>query len=340
MRWGATKRGAVAALLAASVVLAAGPSWSADRTERADSGGPARRERGDTAPGDGAPAQFVAEADGRIVVVSAGTGRIERRLTADRPGGGAAQPTVSADGRTVWFSRGDGQCAAHIASVPVSGAGGEAALPGSGEAGPEGLPIPRPGADQLAYARSDCNGADHAVVVGDLKGLEGHGQLGLLPLDWNRAGDRLLAVTPDGATVHLLAIATDGSIADDAVLAPADRTADCRLQVVGFSPDGNDGYVAERSCGPAGDQGRRSLVLLDRDGTFRKAVLRLRRGQDFADRLAFDPSGHSLLYSTTQGDGDGNSSAADPGVTLWLWRDGQSRLLARHSPYRHPAWLP
>ncbi|HVW32254.1 MAG TPA: hypothetical protein VHL53_06930, partial [Acidimicrobiia bacterium] len=316
MGWGATKRGFVAAVLAASVVLTAGPSWSADRNagaghkdragqeERAGRDGRTRHPRRGPAPGDGAPARFVAESGGRIVIVSAETGRIDRRLTADQPGGGAEDPTVSPDGRTVWFSRGDGECAAHIASVPLSG-GGEVALPGSGEAGPEGLPLPRPGRAQLAYSRTDCNQADHAVVVGDVKGLEGHGQLGLLPLAWNRAGDRLLAVTPDGATVHQLGIDVDGSIIDDTVVGPADRSADCRLRVVAFSPDDNDGYVAERRCGPDGAEGRRSLVLLDRTGAYRQTVIRLHRGQDFADRLAFDPSGHSLLYSTTDGAGSG-----------------------------------
>ncbi|HYH51998.1 MAG TPA: hypothetical protein VEG38_20830, partial [Acidimicrobiia bacterium] len=73
----------------------------------------------DTRQADNAqpPARFVAELDGRIVVVSAETGRVERHLTSDKPGGGASDPAVSPDGRTVWFARDDGSCASHLASV-------------------------------------------------------------------------------------------------------------------------------------------------------------------------------------------------------------------------------
>jgi hypothetical protein len=112
--------------------------------------------------------------------------------------------------------------------------------------------------------------------------------------------------------------------------------------VVGFSPDDNDGYVAVRRCGASGEDARRSLVLLDKDGGFRKAVVRLPRGQDFVDRLAFDTTGHSLLYSTAPveaADGAG-TQAPDADVSLWRWRDGDSRRLSRQSRYRHPSWLP
>jgi hypothetical protein len=285
------------------------------------------------------PAGFVAAIGGRIAVVSAETGRLDRYVTADQPGGGAGDPAVSPDGRTVWFSRGDGTCAAHIASVPLSG-GEEQKLPGSGEAGPERLPLPRPGRAQLAYFRADCHDRDESLVVGDLRGLEGHGQIGLLPRAWNRAGDRLLAVTSDGNDVHLLTLDQAGAIVDDQELAFADRTAGCRLEVVGFSPDDNNGYVAERRCGPPGEQARRSLVLLDRNGGFRQAILRLPRGQDFVDRPAFDATGHSLLYATAPseiGDSTGRTAAE---VSLWVWRDGDSRALAHQSRYRHPSWLP
>ena len=90
-----------------------------------------RRQYGDPPADEGLPAEFVAELHARIVVVSAATGRVVRRLTADQAGGGASDPAVSPDGRTVWFSRGDGSCAAHLASVPAAG-GPERSLPGSG----------------------------------------------------------------------------------------------------------------------------------------------------------------------------------------------------------------
>ncbi len=329
---------ALAALTVASVVLTGSPALSADRTDRNGNRDPSSRHpRAEAA--DGMPARFVAEVDGRIAVVSADTGRIERRLTDDRAGGSAEEPTVSPDGRTVWFSRGDGPCAAHLASIPVAG-GAERKLRGSGEAGPEGLPLPRPGRAQLAYSRTGCDKPDEALVVGDLEGLEGHGQIGLAPLAWSRDGDHLLAVSSDGATVHLLDVNPAGTIVDDRELAPADGTSACRLQVVGFSPDDNNGYVAERRCGPSGEQGRRSLVLLDRGGDFRRAVVRLPRGQGFVDRPAFDSSGHSLLFSTAPSDAGGSAGTADDDVTLWLWRDGEVRRLARQSGYRHPSWLP
>jgi len=160
---------AVAALtLGGTVVATGGPAGSADRQrdhERASGkrSGPAA---------DDTPTRFVAEADGRIVVVSIENGRVERHLTDRQSGGGAADPAVSPDGRTVWFSRGDGTCAAHLASVPVAG-GKERAIPGSGEAGPENQPLPRPGRAQIAFARSDCDEPGEALVVGDLRGLEG-----------------------------------------------------------------------------------------------------------------------------------------------------------------------
>jgi dipeptidyl aminopeptidase/acylaminoacyl peptidase len=344
--------GAAVAALAASVVLAGAPSGAADRAaardpqwsaRRAPGAGPGRDQgQGQGGTADQLPVHFVAENGGRIAVVSADTGRVERYLTSAEPGGGAEDPSVSPDGRTVWFSRGDGTCAAHIASVPVGG-GKEQKLPGSGEAGPEGRPLPRPGKAQLAWSRADCKGSDTALVVGDLRGREGHGQKGLVPLAWSRDGDHLLAVTPDGAEVHLLDVNQAGLLEGDQVLAFADGTADCRLQVVDFSPDDNDGYVAERRCGPSGEQARRSLVLLDRNGGFRRAVLRLPRGEDFVDRAAFDPSGHALLYSTAPsqyGDRAGTAAGSGDQLSLWVWRDGESRLLARGSRYRHPAWLP
>ena len=333
-------------------VTVAGPAASADRKayyprnpngDRASHRNPdadqsSRRQYGDPPADGGLPAEFVAELNSRIVVVSAATGRVERRLTADAPGGGALRPAVGLDGRTVWFSRGDGSCAAHIASVPAAG-GPERSLPGSGEAGPESTPLPRPGHDQLAYARSDCKGAGDTLVVGDLRGLEAHGQLGLAPLAWSGDGDHLLARSSTGDDLHLLVVDDAGAIVDDEPLAPADR-ADCRLGVVGFSPGGNDGYVATRHCGPSTGEARRSLVLLDHAGHLTDTVLRLPRGQDFVDQPAFDRGGHSLLFSTAavEAGSGGGADAAD--VTLWLWRDGDAHRLARASRYRQPAWLP
>ena len=98
--------------------------------------------------------------------------------------------------------------------------------------------------------------------------------------------------------------------------------------------------AAERRCGPSGDQARRGLVLLDRNGGFRSAVVRLPRGYDFVDRLAFDGTGHSLLFSTAPPQAGGSAGTAADDVTLWLWRDGEVRRLARQSRYRHPSWLP
>jgi hypothetical protein len=326
------------------VGIAGTPSWAADRIAgrggSGDQGGSSRHSRADGGTPDNGPAQFVAGIDGRIATVSSETGRVDRYLTAEQPGGGAEEPTVSPDGRTVWFSRGDGSCAAHIASVPVAG-GPEKALPGSGEAGPEGTPLARPGRSQLAWSRADCKDSAEALVVGDLRGLEGHGQIGLVPLAWSRDGDHLLARASDHDELHLLDIAGSGTITDDRVLAVTDRAADCRLQVVGFSPDDNGGYVATRHCGPSSGEARRSLVLLGRDGRVASTPLRLPRGQDFVGSPVFDQKGHSLLYATApvEAAGTGNGNGSDD-VSLWLWRDGDLRRLARPSRYGDPAWLP
>jgi len=321
-----------ALIVAATVVAAGGTAGSAERngTRFRQRQSPPPQAEG-RAPGNGGPAQFVAENGGRIAVVSADTGRVVRYLTAADGRGRATDPAVSNDGRTVWFSRVDGACAAHIASVPLSG-GKEEAVPGSGEAGAEGTPLPRPGRPQVAFARTGCKeqADDTALIVSDLGGVEGHGQLGLLPLAWSRDGGHLLATTADGGEVRLLEMGKSGAILASRALSGTDPTPDCRLQVVGFSPDDNDGYVAVRRCGPSGSQARRSLVLLDKGLAQRQTVVRLPRGQEFVDRLAFDTTGHSLLYST----------ASDDGVTLWLWRDGEVRRLGRPSRYRHPAWLP
>jgi len=298
-----------------------------------------RRQYGDPPADEGLPAEFVAELDGRVVVVSAATGRVVRRLTAEAPGGGASQPAVGLDGRTVWFSRGDGSCAAHLAAVPAAG-GPERALPGSGEAGPEGTPLPRPGHDQLAYSRADCSGPGDTLVVGDLRGLHAHGQVGLVPIAWSRDGDHLLARASDRDQLHVLDVDDRGAIADDRVLAPADRTQGCKLAVVGFSPDDNDGFVAFRRCSPSAGEARRSLVLLDRAGAVRDTVVRLPRGEDFGAASAFDRTGHSLLFSTAPVEAAGGGPGqAGGGATLWLWRDGDTRRLARQSRYTSPAWL-
>jgi dipeptidyl aminopeptidase/acylaminoacyl peptidase len=333
---------------AASVIAAVAPSPAVSQSRNRDGfRDPDRARKGnasngyDTRQADNAqpPARFVAEFDGRIVVVSAETGRVERDLTTAKPGGGASDPAVSPDGRTVWFARDDGRCASHLASVPVAG-GSERRVPGSGEVGPEARPLPRPGRAQLAYARRSCDKPGTALIVGDLAGLEGHGRSGLVPVAWNRSGDRLLATTAATHETRLLEISEAGAIVAGRPLQPADSAAGCRLDVVGFSPDDNDGYVAFRRCGPGDERGRRSLVLLDRDGNVRRTVLRLSRSQDFTDRPAFGPTGHSLLFATVPVDRGEQAAGTRPAVTLWLWRDGEARPLDRQSRFRQPVWLP
>ena len=334
------RAGATVAVLTvlAALAVAGDPAGSAERRRDHRDGERSVRRRSSADDGRArVPARFVAELGGRIVIVSARTGRVERHLTAPLPGGGARHPTVSPDGRTVWFSRRDGTCAAHLASVPVAGGAEEKVMPGSGEAGPEALPLPRPGRAQLAYGRADCTEPHIALVVGDVGGLEGQGQMGLLPLAWNRTGDRLLAATID-ADVRLLDVNASGAIVAVHPVAPADAEG-CRLGVVGFSPDGKDGYVAARRCG-SGEQARRSLVLLDRHGALRRTVVRLPRGQKFVDHVTFDATGHSLLYSTGPAEMKDGAAGNHAQVSLWLWRDGEIRRLAHPSGYRHPSWLP
>jgi len=322
---------------AVAVAGAAEPAGSADRSRGRDSERSRRFRHSDDDPAT--PARFVAEHGGRLVLVSAETGRVERVLTASEPGGGAHEPALTADGRTVWFSRADGTCAAHLASIPTAG-GAEQRLPGSGEAGPEGTPLPRPGRAQVAFARTDCDDGAGTLVIGDLKGLEGYGQTDLVPLAWSRDGDHLLAATTGGDEVRLLDVNDRGSIVAQRALAPTDRTPECRLQVVGFSPDDNNGYVAVRRCGTGGSA-RSSLVLLDRAGAYRQTVVRLPRGAAFVDRPAFDATGHSLLYTASSPPAvEDGAGTKEPEISLWVWRDGEARVLARGSRYRRPSWLP
>lgn len=328
-----------------SIVATGGPAGSADRDRhrphhRDKERQAGKRHQGHPA-GQGMPARFVAEAGGRIVVVSVDGGRVEHHLTDEPSGrdGAAGDPALGADGRTVWFSRGDGRCSAHLASVPVEG-GREEKVPGSGEAGAEQRPLPRPGRAQIAFARTDCKEPAESLVVGDLAGLEGYGQSGLLPMEWSRNGRHLLAEAADASDVHRLTVNDNGAIVGDVVLNPTDGATDCRVEVVGFSPDGNDGYVAVRRCGRPGENARRSLVLLDENGKRRTVLVRLPRGVEFVDGIAFDRTGHSLLYSTIPSEVRESGRATDPEVTLWVWRDGESRRVIRNSPYRAPVWLP
>jgi hypothetical protein len=288
---------------------------------------------------DGHPAKFIAALDGGIAVVSADTGRVDRWLVGDQPGGRAKDPSLSPDGRTVWFSRSDGSCTARLASIPLAG-GREQALPGSGEAGPEGTPLLRPGGRHIAYSRTGCNEPDPALIIGDLDGLQGRGQTGLVPLAWSRDGTLLLASAAAGDEARLLEVSEDGAIVGIHHLAPVDQTEGCRLRVVGFSPDDNNGYVALRRCG-VGESTRATLVLLDQRGAYRRSVVRLPRGEDFADRPAFDQTGHSLLFASAPAPQAGSAEAYDdtPEASLWLWRDGETRVLARRSSYRQPSWL-
>ena len=330
----------------AAVIVAIDPAGSADgdrrrnrnRNQKQNREGSERQYRGEQGPTNGRPAQFLAELDGGLAVVSAETGRVDRWLTTEQPGGGAKEPALSPDGRTVWFSRGEGSCAAHLASIPLAG-GKEEKLPGSGEAGPERTPLPRPGHPHIAYSRLDCKEPGAALIVGDLAGLEGHGQLGLVPLAWSRDGTVLLARAADGDEARLLEVSERGAIVRNTPLKLGDENSECRLQAVGFSPDDNNGFVAVRRCG-MGESARRTLVLLDQRGTYRKTVVRLPRGQDFIDRPAFDPSGHSLLFSSAPAAYEGSAAPRDPEISLWLWRDGETRVLARQTGYRHPSWLP
>lgn len=332
---GRTRILVVALALLGPVLVAGDPARSADR----DRGEERAQGKRHSHPAGDMPARFVAETGGRIVVVAVRTGRVQKHLTASEPGGGAVDPAVSPDGRTVWFSRGDGDCAAHLASVPAGG-GREQAVPGSGEAGPEERPLPRPGHAQLAFTRTDCEEPSESLFVTDVRGLEGYGQTGLLPIAWSRSGKHLLARTSDGSEMRLLTVNNAGAIVTNSVLNPPDRSKGCWLEVVGFSPDDNNGYVAIRRCGRPGDGARRSLVLLNRNGEQRKVVVRLRRGHDFIDRVAFDARGQSLLFSTAPSARSDDDRRAAPEVTLWLWRDGQVKRVIRDSPYRHPAWLP
>ena len=328
------------ALIAAvvAVIVTGDPAGSAERNGHRDRAQSERRFRGEEGTANGRPAQFLAERDGGIAVVSAETGRVDRWLATEQPGGGAKEPALSPDGRTVWFSRGDGSCAAHLASIPLAG-GKEQKLPGSGEAGAEGTPLPRPGQPHVAYSRIDCKEPGAALIVGDLAGLEGHGQLGLVPLAWSRDGTHLLATAADGDGAQLLEVSEKGAIVSHQPLDLSDTVAECRLQAVGFSPDENNGYLAVRRCG-MGESARRTLVLLNQNGKYRRTVLRLPRGEDFVDRPAFDPTGHSLLFSSAPASFADGSASSDPEISLWLWRDGETRVLARQSGYRHPSWLP
>ena len=291
---------------------------------------------------DGRPPYFMAALDGGIAVVSAETGRVHRWLVADRPGDRAKDPSLSSDGRTMWFSRSDGYCAAYVTSIPLSG-GQERPLPGSGEAGPEGMPLPRPDGRHVAYARTDCDRADPVLVISDLDGLQGRGQTGLEPLAWSRDGSLLLASAASADEARLLEVSEDGAIVRIHRLAPVQESAECRMRIVGFSPDDNNGYVALRRCG-IGESTKATLVLLDQRGAYRKTVVRLPRGEDFADRPAFDQTGHSLLFTSAPAPHTGSADAYDAQMahetSLWLWRDGQTRLLARQSGYRQPSWLP
>lgn len=336
---GRTRIFVVALALLAPLGVAAGPAGSADRDRGEERAQGQRRSQ----PAGDMPARFVAETGGRVAVVSVQTGRVEKYLTAGRgPGGGAVDPVVSPDGRRVWFSRADGDCAAHLASVPVGG-GKEEPVPGSGEAGPEERPLPRPGHAQLAFARTNCEEpaeSAESLVVGDLRGLEGYGQTGLVPMAWSSDGKYLLAQTSDGGEVRRLTVNNAGAIVTATVVDPPDQSKECRLEVVGFSPDDNHGYVAVRRCGKAGESAWRSLVLLDKTGGHRKTVVRLARGRDFVDRVVFDRTGHSLLFSTTRSVSEDDGGTAEPEVTLWLWRDGKVQRVVRGSPYRHPSWLP
>jgi len=340
---------AFAALAAAtSLVAVVAPSPAESQSRNRDGFRDPDRDRKananggyDTRQADNAqpPARFVAELDGRIVAVSAETGRVAQHLAADKPGGGASDPAVSPDGRTVWFARGDGTCGSHLASVPATG-GDEKRVPGSGEVGPEARPLPRPGRAQLAYARRSCDKPGAALVVGDLAGLEGHGQSGLVPVAWNRTGERLLATTEPTNETRLLDVNKAGAVVASRPLQPADSEPDCRLEVVGFSPDDNNGYLAVRRCGPSDERARVSLVLLGEDGGIRRTAVRLHRGRDFIDRPAFDTSGHSLLFITAPAGIRDSASAHHAEIALWLWRDGASRVLAGETRLRNLAWLP
>jgi len=333
----------VTALAALALVISTAPARSATAGGPSGrSGDPPRQSRHSyrSEPDDaGMPARFVAELDGQILVVSAETGRVQRRLAAPQSGGGAENPAVTADGRTVWFTRVDGTCAAHIASVPVAGAATERKLPGSGEAGAELFPLPRPDRPQVAFTRYHCNDGKVALIVGDVRGVESHGQRGFIPQAWSRDGAHLLAITARGDGLRLLDVNNAGAVVSDQAVNPADPSPGCSLNIVGFSPDDNGGYTALRRCRADGHGDTQpTLVLLDKTGAVRQTVLRLARGEDFGTVLAFDRSGHSLLFSTVPAGGTA-ADRANP-ETLWVWRDGTIRLLARQSRYRDAAWVP
>ena len=231
----------------------------------------------------------------------------------------------------MWFSRGDGTCAAHLASVPVAG-GKERSCPARARSARK-IPLPRPGRPEAPSPAATAK-TQEALVVGDLRGLEGYGQTGLRPVAWSRdrssarSGRRRQHARPR----HQQGRRHRGQ---PGALPGPHRP---RLPAGGRRVQPRQKQRLRRPPPlrrPA--TRRRSLVLLDKNRGPRKRWSALPRAR--TSPAAFDPTGRSLLYSPSPAIVE-SGATGNPPITLWLWRDGESRRVDRQTTYTSPAWLP
>jgi hypothetical protein len=263
-----------------------------------------------TAPGS--PPQAVAVVKGRLALVSTATGRIERYITEELPGGGASDPTLAPDGRTVYFSRGDGTCVAHLAAVSLDG-GPERIVASRDNAVNAGPSISSDGR-WLSYRQSLCDlqagapGRDSDVIL-DLvtrqeRRIETDAESGIAAQRaLNSDGSRLLTMSLGFFSVR--------EVRTGKILLVVDDTNYCLRSPIWI----DDAAIAMiDACTP----GTVALVRIDPTTGQRLASTRLPQANSFS-AIVFDRSGRHLLLGVLD-ESSGQS-------TYFLIEGDQSRRL-------------
>jgi hypothetical protein len=114
----------------------------------------------------GIPRTFAAIRDGRVAVLSTGTGRLLRYLTAAHPLGGATGPAVDDRRQTVYFAGTTGTCNVPLLAVPY---GGGRARVVDGSPGRHLSPTLDRSSHRLAYLSFSCTQVLDMITVRDLR---------------------------------------------------------------------------------------------------------------------------------------------------------------------------
>jgi hypothetical protein len=273
----------------------------------------------------------VAIRDGRVAVLSTGTGRVLRFLTAARP---FPDDTPAVDDRrqTVYFTRGTGKCNAPLLAVPY---GGGAARVVDRSPGRHLYPTVDRSSHRMAYLSYSCQPGSDVVTVRNLRtgrtrGITvPSGKAELQSMAWVQNRPVLAVVVwrldlPEQPTeLRLLDPRRSRTVLQGRLVTPAGG---CVFSQVARRGPRNELAAAE-ICFLAGERFQRLVTVNPVAGVRGRVLGRVPADQGFVNSLDVDGSGRHLIYMAVPAIGA-------PGA--YTWRNGASRRLATDVIY--PSW--